>query len=116
MGSEIASHNTQKNHHDKAAVMDAIDQIFAEFDLVFHNQYGKAFPTEEKLNYAKKIWFNNLCHLSAQQILDAAHRAIRESEFLPTIKGLLKYSYESAGLPSAHDAYVEACQQPHSQS
>ncbi len=94
----------------KNAVMDAIDQTFAEFELVYHNQYHKAFPSEEKLIYAKRIWYNNLNHLNAEQILSAAHQAIRHSEFLPTIKGLLKYVDGTYALPDAHDAYVEACQ------
>ena len=94
----------------RAAIMDAVDQVFAEFELVYHNQYSKAFPSEEKLNYAKRIWFNNLNHLSAEQIIAAAHQAIRESEFLPTIKGLLKYVGGTQGLPDPYDAYIEACQ------
>lgn len=42
----------------------------------------------------------------------AAHRAIRESEYLPTIRGLLKYcdsELDRYGLPDARSAYVEAC-------
>jgi hypothetical protein len=95
---------------NKAALMDAVDQMFAEFELVYHNQYNKAFPNEEKLGYAKKLWFSNLADLQPQQILNATHRAIRESEFLPTIKGILKYCDDGLGLPDAHQAYVEACQ------
>lgn len=94
----------------KAAIMDAVDRVFAEFELVYHNQYNKAFPSEEKLNYAKRIWFNNLNHLSPELIISAAHQAIRESEFLPTIKGLLKHISGAKGLPEAYSAYIEACQ------
>lgn len=71
--------------------MDAIDQMFAEFELVYHNQYHKAFSTKEKEDWAKKLWYSNLKEFSAQQILDAAHRAIKESDFLPTVHGVLKY-------------------------
>lgn len=51
-------------------------------------------------------------HLSAEQILAAAHKAIRESEYLPTIRGLLKfcdYEFDLYGLPSTRAAYLEAC-------
>lgn len=92
--------------------MDALNRMFAEFELVYHNQYNKAFPTPEKLSYAKKLWFSNLRHMSPQQITAASHRAIRESEFLPTIKGILKFcdpSPEELGLPDSHSAYMEAC-------
>lgn len=89
--------------------------MFAEFELVYHNQYHKAFPNAEKLGYAKKLWFNNLCDVTPGRILDAAHRAIRESEYLPTIKGILKYCQPDdaeLGLPDSHSAYLEACRAP----
>lgn len=100
---------------DKHAVIDAVNRIFAEFELVYHNQYVKAFPTVEKLQYAKKLWLSNLAHLPAEQIIAAAHRAIKESEYLPTIRGLLKYcenELDLYGLPDARAAYVEACMAP----
>lgn len=93
-------------------MIDAINRVFAEFELVYHNQFTKAFPDFEKLQYAKKIWYNHLQHLSAEQILAAAHKAIRESEYLPTIRGLLKfcdYEFDLYGLPSTRSAYLEAC-------
>lgn len=71
--------------------MDAIDQMFAEFELVYHNQYHKAFNSKEKEDWAKKLWYSNLKTFSAQQILEAAHRAIKESDYLPTVHGVLKY-------------------------
>lgn len=92
--------------------MDAVDQLFAEFELVYHNQFHKAFPSVEKLVYAKKLWFSQLCEFPADRILQASKRATRESEFLPTIRGIIKYcepSPEEHGLPDAYQAYVEAC-------
>lgn len=89
--------------------------MFAEFELVYHNQYQKAFPTQEKLSFAKKLWFTNLKDFSAEQILRATHRAIKESEFLPTVRGILKFietEYETLGLPTARAAYIEACRAP----
>ena len=71
--------------------MDAIDQMFAEFQLVYNNQFHKAFPTTDKLDYAKRLWYSFLKEHAAGQILDAAHHAIQESEFLPTVHGVLKY-------------------------
>jgi hypothetical protein len=106
---------TAGNMPDKAQVVNAINQMFAEFELVYHNQYAKAFPSEEKLSYAKKLWFSHLAEFSAAQILNAAKRATRESEFLPTVKGILKYcqaDLSTLGLPDAHSAYMEACRAP----
>lgn len=102
----------EKDPVDKDSVINAINQMFAEFELVYHNQYQKAFPTQEKLTYGKKLWFTNLKDYSAEQILRAARRAIKESEFLPTIRGILKFietEYEALGLPDARSAYIEAC-------
>ena len=72
-------------------VVGAINQMFAEFQLVYNNQYHKAFPTTDKLEYTKRLWYSFLKDYSHQQILDAAHQAIKESEFLPTVHGVLKY-------------------------
>lgn len=102
-----------RSAEDTAAAIDAINQVFAEFELVYHNQYHKAFPSLEKLQYAKQLWFANLKEFSAAQILHAAHRAIKESEYLPTIAGLLKFcdnEFSLYGLPVPRDAYIEACQ------
>jgi hypothetical protein len=100
---------------DKDGVINAINQMFAEFELVYHNQYQKAFPTQEKLAYGKKLWFSNLKDFSAEQILRATRRAIKESEFLPTVRGILKFietEYDALGLPDARSAYMEACRAP----
>ncbi len=95
--------------------MDAIDRLFAEFELVFHNQYQKAYPTPEKLIYAKKLWFEYLQDYRPEAIVAAASQAVRESEYLPTIASLLKYCGGAGGLqgvPDAYSAYREACNAP----
>ncbi len=46
--------NSSKDH------VDAINQMFAEFELAYHNQYHKAFPDEGALNLAKKYWLTSL--------------------------------------------------------
>lgn len=107
--------SAHKDIADKDSVINAINQMFAEFELVYHNQFQKAFPTVEKLTYGKKLWFTNLNDFSAEQILRAARRAIKESEFLPTVRGILKFietEYEALGLPDARSAYMEACRAP----
>ena len=107
----------RKNLSDeqKDAVMDAVDRIFAEFELVYHNQYCKAFPDAEKLGYAKKLWFGYLMEYSPERIIHAARTAIKNSEFLPTVKTLISYCHpqpEELGLPDPLTAYHEACQAP----
>lgn len=102
----------QSNPQHKEAVINAINQLFAEFQLVYNNQYHKAFPTTDKLGYAKKIWFNHLKNYQASQILKAGDLAIQNSEFLPTIKGVVKYIADDSGLPPVRDAFREACLAP----
>lgn len=98
---------------DRDRVMDAIDQMFAEFALVYHNQYQKAFPDKEKLILAKRLWMQHLAHYKPEQILAAVRRVTQESEYLPTVRGVLKYLEVGAlGLPDARDAYREACLAP----
>ena len=89
--------------------------MFALFRLNYHNQYYAAYPDAEQLNQIKKLWLDSLGEFPVEQILKGAKHAIEHSEYLPTLHrmieccqaGLVEY-----GLPSAHDAYVEACQAP----
>ena len=111
-GQKAFNEKNEKSEAEKAASIDAINQIFAEFELVYHNQFNKAFSTVEKLQYAKTLWFRNLSDYSAEQIVNAAHKAIKSSEYLPTVRGLLKHAeddYASYGLLDPRSAYVEAC-------
>lgn len=115
--SATAKHHETKplSEQQKHAIMDAIDQLFAELELTYHNQFLKAFPTIEKLRYAKKLWFDYLKEFSPQRILLACRKATRESDFLPTVHSIIKHcesSIDELGLPDSHSAYVEACQAP----
>jgi hypothetical protein len=53
----------------KSAMAAAIDQMFAEFELVYHNQFQKAFPNAEKLTYARRLWFSHLKDYKPEQLL-----------------------------------------------
>jgi hypothetical protein len=98
---------------EREAVINAVNQMFAEFSLVYHNQYQKAFPDKEKLMLAKRLWMQHLAHYKPEQILAAVRRVTQESEYLPTVHGVLKYLGANAlGLPDARDAYREACLAP----
>ena len=95
---------------EREAVINAVNQMFAEFALVYHNQYQKAFPDREKLMLAKRLWMQHLAHYQPEQILAAVRRVTQESEYLPTVHGVLKYLGANAlGLPEARDASREAC-------
>lgn len=95
--------------------VDAINQVFAEFEFAYHNQFHKAFASAESLVIAKKYWLSSLEHFTPRQIVQAGKQVIRRNEYLPSISVLLKaceQGYDLFGLPSPRQAYVEACAAP----
>lgn len=92
--------------------VDAINQVFAELELAYHNQYHKAFADKESLGVAKKYWLQCLGHFSPELILKATRKVVTSQQFLPSIATLVQACEEAMsvyGLPTARDAYVEAC-------
>ncbi|EAW32582.1 hypothetical protein GP2143_15041 [marine gamma proteobacterium HTCC2143] len=90
----------------------AINQMFTEFQLAYHNQFHKAFSDDQKIIMAKQLWAKTLSDLSPDRIISATRRAIKESEYLPTLHTIRKFSepvLEEMGLPDAYNAYLEAC-------
>ena len=95
--------------------VEAINQVFALFRLNYHNQYYAAYPDGEQLRQVKKLWLEALSDYPVEQILQGAKRAIEQSEYLPTLNRMLECCHQGLaelGLPSARDAFVEACQRP----
>ena len=95
--------------------IDAINQLFAEFELAYHNQYYKAYGSEERLVLAKKYWLGCLSSYAPAQIVAAARYAVKTHDFLPTVSVVVKACEEGVslfGLPQAHEAYIEACRAP----
>jgi hypothetical protein len=94
------------------AHVEAINQVFALFRLNYHNQYYAAYPDGVQLNQIKKLWLESLADYPVEQILKGAKHAIEHSDYLPTLNRMLECCQQGLaefGLPSAHDAYVEAC-------
>jgi len=97
------------------AHVEALNQIFALFRLNYHNQYYAAFADAEQLRQIKKLWLESLADYPVEHILKGARHAIEHSEYLPTLNRMLECCQQGLadlGLPSAHDAYVEACRAP----
>lgn len=103
---------------DKHRLMDAIDRMFAEFELMYHNQFHKAFADTQKLMYAKRLWLSHLDGCDGDELLAAARQATRESDYLPTVHSVLKHvdALRCKGMPDMHDAYLEACLAPSPQA
>lgn len=95
--------------------VDAINQLFAEFQLAYHNQFHKAYAQEGSLNLAKKYWLTCLGDFTPEVILRAARQVVLTQEYLPTVAAVVA-ACENAlplfGLPPAHVAYIEACNAP----
>lgn len=86
--------------------------MFAELELAYHNQYHKAYSSDESLQLAKQLWFDALRGFSAEVILRSCRAAIAASEYLPSLHSLHKHcteQFSSYGLPDALSAYREAC-------
>ena len=95
--------------------VDVINQVFAEFELAYHNQFHKAFAQEGSLALAKKYWLGCLQEFPPEVILRAVRKVVKSQEYLPTIAAVTaacENAHELFGLPSAQAAYVEACCQP----
>lgn len=98
-----------------AAHVDAINQLFTELELAYHNQFRRAFPDAMQLGMAKQLWLHALCDLPPTRLRAGVRRAIKASEFLPSLHTLREFcdpDPRELGLPDAHSAYIEACRAP----
>ena len=68
----VAESTGDFNEGVKLDRVDAINQIFAEFEFAYHNQFHKAFNSEESQIIAKKYWLASLENYSPLQIVHAA--------------------------------------------
>jgi len=92
--------------------VDAINQIFAEFEFAYHNQFHKAFRDAESQVIAKKYWLSSLERYSPTQIVQATKKVIQSQDYLPSIAALVKaceQGFDLYGLPSPRQAYLQAC-------
>ena len=122
--SEIAASSTRsqteaghpKNTAQSPELIDAINQVFALFQINYHNQYFSAFGDNTKSeNLAKNLWLNKLSLFSAETICDAAERIIADNDYLPTLHKMLEACRQAGmpkGLPNTRNAYLEACNKP----
>lgn len=102
----------QHSATEKAALVDALNEVFALFRINYHNQYYKAYSDTQVLTQIKKLWFESLQHFDPATLLRGARKVIEESEYLPTLHRMIRACQgdpESMGLPDARTAYIEAC-------
>lgn len=100
---------------DGPDLIDAINQVFAEFELAYHNQYHKAYSDPDRLVLTKKYWLQCLSEFYPMQLVAAARRLVKSQDYLPTISAMIRMCEQTAdlfGLPGERDAYTEACRAP----
>lgn len=95
--------------------VDVINQLFAELELAYHNQFHKAFAAEGSLNLAKKYWLQSLAEFPPEVIRRATRLVVQSQEYLPTLAAMIAACDNAPalfGLPVAEAAYREACLAP----
>lgn len=95
--------------------VDAINQMFAEFELAYHNQFHKAYSKEGSVALAKKYWLSCLATYSPDLLVKATRQVVSKQEYLPTLASIIQAcdnAWSLFGLPDVHDAYIEACCAP----
>jgi hypothetical protein len=95
--------------------VDAINQLFAELLLAYHNQYHKAFAAAGSEALAKKYWLSALAEFSPEVIRRATRLVVQNNQFLPSLATMVATCENGQalfGLPTAEAAYREACLAP----
>ncbi len=112
MNKPTIQHTTTDSPPPSEDHVTAINQLFTEFQLAYHNQFHKAFSDDQKIIMAKQLWIRTLSDIAPERIIAGLRRAIKQSEYLPTIHTIRKFcepSFKELGLPDTHSAYIEAC-------
>ncbi|WP_226701813.1 replication protein P [Microbulbifer elongatus] len=107
------SSQTQAGNPELEARKRALNEVFGLLKLSYHNQFNSAFQDVQTLNHAKRLWLESLAGFSPEEMVAGAKRAIKQSEYLPTIHKMLQFCAEGEnGLPDPRAAYREACNAP----
>ena len=90
----------------------AINSLFTLLEDAYPLKFKRAFPTEEDINRAKRVWLQSLRDYHPRRILQAGKKALDTSKFFPDlsdIRELCKLRYDEVGLKEPLQAYYEAC-------
>jgi hypothetical protein len=69
--------------------IDAINQLFAEMELAYHNQFHKAFGQAESQALAKKYWLQSLATFAPDVIRRAGRAVVQSQQFLPSLAAMI---------------------------
>lgn len=73
------------------AAADVVDEIFAQFELVYPAAFQRAFAEAEKLKMAKRLWLQHLGDQPPQRLRRALRNLIRNSPYLPNLHEMLEH-------------------------
>ena len=93
----------------------AINTLFTLLEDAYPLKFKRAFPTEEDLNRAKRVWYQSLKEFHPRRIVKAGQKALDTSKFFPDlsdIRELCRLRYDEVGLKEPLQAYYEACYAP----
>ena len=93
----------------------AINGLFTLLEDAFPLKFRRAFPTDEDLSRAKRVWYQSLKEFSPRRIIQAGQKALDTTKFFPDlseIRELCKLRYDEMGLKEPLQAYYEACYAP----
>lgn len=91
---------------------DAINALFTFLEAAYPLKFKRAFPTDDRVIRAKRIWKNDLQGFNPKRILIAGKKAVDSSHFFPDLSDIRKFcklDYKEAGLKEPLQAYYEAC-------
>ncbi|HTQ98885.1 MAG TPA: hypothetical protein VMH83_02800 [Candidatus Acidoferrum sp.] len=69
--------------------IDTINQLFAELELAYHNQFHKAFAGADNLTLAKKYWLQALGRFAPEVIRRAVRQVVLTQQFLPSLATMI---------------------------
>ena len=93
----------------------AINGLFTLLEDAYPLKFKRAFPTDDDLNRAKRVWYQSLKEFSPRRIIQAGQKALDTTKFFPDlgeIRELCRFRYDEMGLKEPLQAYYEACHAP----
>lgn len=101
--------------HRLVDCFDAINGLFTMLEDAYPLKFKRAFPSDDDVKRAKRVWASSLREFSPARIANAGRRALDTTKFFPDlsdIRRLCRLNYSEAGLKEPQQAYIEACNAP----
>lgn len=111
-GKGYAEGGREQNSRISNETKTLVNMIFARFMAIYGHKFKSCFETEDELRIAKREWALSLRGYGERELVAAVNRCKETLAWTPTISEFLEVLREIGGdhgLPSTHDAYVEAC-------